>query len=154
MTRKQSKFTQYTPSPTPEKNFLRKYNIFKRKKQTMEMTQILELTFWEVPARSSFLSPLLRVDVHKSEQLSQPCPAPAPFSLTGALSARSLVNSISPWCLLLWGPSYTTDLRNLNLWTDALVMILRLWCSWHLQVLWEHRLLGPTWDILTLNLHV
>ena len=106
------------------------------------MTQILELTFWEVPTPSSFLSPSLRVDVHEFEQLSQPCPAPAPFSLTGVLSARSLGNSISPWCLFLWGPSYTTDLRNLNLWTDALVMILRLWCSWHLQVLWEHRLLG------------
>ena len=94
---------------------------FLREKQAMKMSQILEPTFWDVSTQSSFLSPSLRVDVHEFGKPSQL------YSLTGVSSARNLVNSILFWCLLLWGPSNTPGLRNINIWTNALVMIPKIW---------------------------
>lgn len=96
----------------------------------MEMTYILELTFWSV---STFF-PSLKIGWH---WVAQRFPPPFPFPLSGVSSMRIITSSISSLCLMSWGPSYRTGLRNVDIQTNALVMIPKFWWSWRLQILLE-----------------
>lgn len=105
----------------------------------MEVTQIPELPLWGGSTQPSFPLSFAQGRPAGVWAALPAFPSPNLFSLTRVSPARSLTSSIACWCLLLWGPRYTTGLRILNIRPNAPLMILRFWCPWHLQVLLEHR---------------